>query len=241
MKDSNPVDRVSQMSPRIQSSRHTMPYPGPYPVPRAQPVLTRNVPYSAPCTNGAFDDNTARHYALSSNASYTRNRHTQEPSWSNTEKSFFPDQASYASLPHASQGPFTMNPVDAVYSQAMRAGYEAIAPLETTANVFDPMVVAPAGRHQVFHDQDMMQSSMLPLEMNDYEPCLPNGGVPYPRHTTWINGQPSPVGSDCMLANSTMTTVPLNRHGVPVNDVLEMTRDISPYELVDNDPFLRHR
>jgi hypothetical protein len=221
------------MSPRIQSSRHAMPYPGPYPAPRAQPVLSRNVPYSPASAGGAFDDATPRHYALSSNGAYTRNLHNQGPSWSNNQKSVFPDQAPYAALP---QGSFTMNPVDAVYSQAMRAGYEAIAPLETAANVFDPMVTAPAGRHQVFNEQEMM----LPLEMNDFETCLPNGGVPYSRHTTWTNGQPSPVGSDCMLANSTMTTGPFNRHGVPVID-LEMTRGISPYELVESDPFSHHR
>jgi hypothetical protein len=134
-----------------------------------------------------------------------------------------------------------MNPVDAVYSQAMMTGYEAIAPLDTTTSVFNPMVVAPTGRHQVFNDQDMIQDSILPLEMNEFGTYLPDAGVPYSRHTTWINGQPSPVGSDCMLANPTMTTGPLNRHGVPVSDDFDMTRDISPYELVEHDPFSRHR
>ena len=217
-----------------------MPYSGPYPVPRAQPVLTRNVPYSPPCTGGALDD-TARHYSLSSAGTYRRTRHDQGSSWNNSNKNFFPDQASYATLPHTSQGPFTKNPVDAVYSQGMMTGYEAIAPLDITANIFNPMVVAPPGRHQVFNEQDIIQDSMPPLEMNEFGTYLPNGGGPYSRNTTWINGQPSPVGSDCMLANPTITTGPVNRHCVPATDDLEIMREISPYELVDNDPFLRHR
>lgn len=65
-----------------------------------------------------------------------------------------------------------------------------------------------------------------------------NGGVSYARQTN------SSGGSDYMLANSTMTTCPLNRHGLDghsmdVIDGLEMTRIISPSELVDKDHLLQ--
>lgn len=228
------------MSPRIQQSRHAVPTSGPYPVPRPQPLLTCDASYPASCMGGVLDDAATRHYSLSSNGTYTRNRHDQGSSWNNANKSFFPDQESYTALPQATHGSFTMNPVDAVYSQAMLTGYEAIAPLDSASNVFNPLDVAPMGRQQVFNEQDMIQDSIIPLEMNDFGTYLPHSGIPYSRHTTWINGQPSPTGSECMLANPTMTSSNLNRHGVAVADDLHMRRDISPYELVEHDPFSRH-
>jgi len=229
------------MSSRIQTSRRAVPTSGPYSVPLVQPVLTRNVPYSAPCMGGAYDDATTRHYSLSSNEDYTRNRHEQGMSWNNTSKNFFPDQDSYAQLPQTTQGSFTMNPVDAVYSQAMMPGFEAIAPLDNGSGSFNPMDIGPLGRHEVFNEQDMTQNSYLPLEMNGFETYLPHSGIPYSRNTTWINGQPSPTGSDCVLANSSVTTGRVNRHSVTMIDDLDMTRDISPYELGEQDPFSRHR
>lgn len=212
-----------------------MPTSGPYQMPRAQPVLSRSVPYTASCTSGAFDDSTARHYSLSSTGTYARTRHDQGPSWSTTSKSFFPDQASYVPAPQTPQGPFTMNPVDSVYSQPLMTGFEAIAPLDTATGVFNPMVVAPTGRHQVFNEQDMIQD--LPMEMPEFGTYLSNT-IPYSRHTIWTNGQPSPVGSDCVLANPTMTTGPVNRHDMSVNDDFDMMRAISPYELTESDPLL---
>ena len=78
------------------------------------------------------------------------------------------------------------------------------------------------------------------MEMPEFGTYLPNT-VPYSRHTIWTNGQPSPVGSDCVLANPTMTTGPVNRHDMSVNDDFDMLRAISPYELAESDPLLRPR
>jgi hypothetical protein len=186
-------------------------------------------------------DDAPQHFALSSSGPHGRSRHDQLPSWNTSNRSFIPEQATYAGLPQTAQGSYTMNPVDAVYSHAMMSGYDAtpefFAPMDVT-----PMDVTPMGRHQVFNEQDVIQDTMLPLGISDYDTGLSQVSAQYnSRHTTWNHGLPSPNGSDCTLVNAPITNGHWNRHGAPTTDDLEMPKEISPYELVESDTYSRHR
>ena len=216
-------------------------------MPRAQSLLTRNAPYSTSSVVTDLDDAAPQNYSLS-NGTYARPRHSQGQTWNNTNRSFFPDQG----LSPSTHGPFTMNPVDAVYTQAMMSGYESAAPLNTSTDLFIPLGVAQIGRHQVFNEQDIVQDPVLALDMNDYNACSSQVNIPYSGLTTWNHGYPSPPventrnpgtmdDTDCTMPNSGMTTGRWSRHGVPIMHDIDMSQEILPYDVMESDVFSRHR
>lgn len=230
------------MPQRTQHSRHAMPAPGPYQVRRAQPRFIADVTYTSPSMVDDLGDAAPEHFSLSSNARYPRTRHDQGP-WNTSNPGFFPDQITYATHPETTREPCTMNPADAVYSQAMLASYQAAAaPLNATPDLFAPMDIARAEQQQVFDEQDIAQDSMLSMGLDDYDTPLPQVSSPFNSCNTVFNhGLPSPNGSDCTLANGSSTNSYWTRHGVPVTPDLEMSREISPYDLEESKSYSRHR
>lgn len=211
-------------------------------MPRAQPLPTRDAPYSRSSMVDDTDDYAPQHYALSSNGTYPRPRHSQEPSWSNISRTSYPDQDSYAALPTGAHGSYTLNPVDAMYTQAMMSSYESTVPLNATTSVFNPLADATIDRHQVLNGQDMIQDPMLALDMDDY---------PYSGLTMSNHGYPTPPMEyirhpialddiDCTMPTSTVTHGRWTGQGVSMIDDIAIPQDVLPYDMMENDAFSRH-
>jgi hypothetical protein len=65
---------------------------------------------------------------------------------------YFPEQDLFPDLGWTSREDLTMNPVDAVYLNAMMAGYESIASIDSTTNVFDPTDISYLRQHSIYDE-----------------------------------------------------------------------------------------